>query len=61
VGVLGAEVMRGAGEAGEGEEEELGRLHAGRRGSSPRNELQRRVKEVAKAPTLPRTLGCRLA
>ena len=53
--------MRGAGEAGEGEEEEVGRLHARRRGSSPRNELQRRVKEVAKAPTLPRTLECRLA
>ena len=53
--------MRGAGEGDEGEEEEVGRLHARRRGSSPRNELQRRVKEVAKAPTLPRTLECRLA
>jgi len=54
--------MRGAGEADEGEEEEVevGRLHAEKRLSNPRNELQSRVKEVAKAPTLPRTLECPL-
>jgi len=52
--------MRGAGEADEGEEEEVGRLHAEKRLSNPRNELQSRVKEVAKAPTPPRTLECPL-
>ena len=50
--------MRGAGEAGEGEEQ--GRLDAEKRLIKPRNELQSRVKEVAKAPTLPRTLEFQL-
>jgi len=52
--------VRGAGEADEVEEEELRKLHAEKRGISPRNELQSQVKEVEKAPIPPKTLECPL-